>query len=48
MQDVLAEVQRQSGKHFDPAIVAALFESRCYEAMLEPMVEMEEISVAQL
>lgn len=42
MQDVLAEVQRQSGKHFDPAIVAALFESRCYEAMLEPIMEMEE------
>ena len=48
MQDVLAEVQRQSGKHFDPAIVAALFESRCYEAMLEPIREMEEVSVAQL
>jgi putative two-component system response regulator len=44
MQDVLAEVQRQSGKHFDPAIVAALFESRCYEAMLEPMRDMEEVS----
>jgi putative two-component system response regulator len=44
MHDVLAEVQRQSGKHFDPAIVAAMFESRCYEAMLEPIHEMEEVS----
>ena len=44
MQDVLAEVQRQSGKHFDPSIVAALFESRCYEAILEPSFEMEEVS----
>ena len=38
MREVLAEVQRQSGKHFDPTVVAALFESRCYEAMLEPPV----------
>jgi len=43
--EVLAEVQRQSGKHFDPAIVAALFESRCYEAMLEaPVNELEGVS----
>src|SRR6476469_8908103 len=38
VEDVLDEVQRQSGNHFDPAIVATFIESRCYEPLLAPEI----------
>jgi putative two-component system response regulator len=31
---VLSEVRHESGKHFDPVIVGALLDSRCYEPMV--------------
>jgi putative two-component system response regulator len=38
VDDVLDEVRRQSGSHFDPAIVATFLESRCYEPLLLPSI----------
>ncbi len=34
LEAVLSEVRHESGKHFDPVIVGALLESRCYEPMI--------------
>lgn len=34
MHEALAEVVRERGMHFDPALVDALLDSRCYEPML--------------
>ena len=46
MEAVLNEVRRESGKHFDPAIVGTLLESRCYEAMaVKSVLESPEIPV---
>src|SRR5687767_80452 len=36
MEDALAEVIRERGIHFDPALVDALMDSRCYEPMIGP------------
>ena len=33
---VLSEVRGESGKHFDPAVVGALLDSRCYESVVSP------------
>jgi putative two-component system response regulator len=43
---VLAEVRGESGKHFDPAVVAALFESRCYEPMfVKSVLTSQEVAI---
>lgn len=38
LQKVIAEIQSQSGHHFDPAVVEVLLETKCYEAMLAPAI----------
>jgi len=38
MDEALSEVMNERGLHFDPAIVDALMDSRCYEPMLVPSV----------
>lgn len=35
---VISEVRRESGKHFDPVIVGALLDSRCYEPLVSRSV----------
>ena len=36
MEEALAEVIKERGIHFDPALVDALMDSRCYEPMVAP------------
>jgi putative two-component system response regulator len=39
MEKVLAQIARESGRHFDPAVVAALMASRCYSrVVLSPIL----------
>ena len=38
MNEALAEVIRERGMHFDPALVDALVDSKCYEPMLAASV----------
>jgi HD-GYP domain-containing protein (c-di-GMP phosphodiesterase class II) len=38
MDEALDLVMKERGHHFDPALVDALVESRCYEPMLAPSV----------
>jgi putative two-component system response regulator len=46
LDSVLSEVRRESGKHFDPVIVGALLESRCYEpAATSPVLSSQEIEI---
>jgi response regulator RpfG family c-di-GMP phosphodiesterase len=38
MDEALAEIMKERGAHFDPALVDALMDSRCYEPMLSVSV----------
>ena len=38
LQKVMAEIRSQRGQHFDPAVVEALLDTRCYEPMLAPSI----------
>jgi putative two-component system response regulator len=43
---VLSEVRHESGKHFDPVIVGALLESRCYEPTItKSSLAVQEVSI---
>ena len=46
IDDVLAEVRSQSGRHFDPTVAGALLKTKCYEPMLmKSVLESQEIFI---
>ena len=47
MEHVINEIERKAGHHFDPAVVAALIDSKCYRHVtLSPMHPSPAIEVA--